>query len=351
MVSFVIPAHNEAAGLGRTLQAIHDSAEALNLSYEIVVANDASTDDTAEVAAQNGAIVVPVNNRQIAATRNSGGRAAKGEYIFFIDADTLANPGSIAEALRYMENGAAGGGAPALFDDAVPLYIKLGAWLGVLGAKLVGFTGGAFMYCTRAAFLKTGGFDERLFWSEEGKFALALKREGRFVVLWRPVRTSGRRFRSMTGFDVLSIIARVFLSPGKIFTDRAAVAKIWYDSNRSKDNVNPDSFFAHLSNAIALLVILIVFSGPLWNFIPSSWTPDHTLRGHIRFAIQIFDCHVGLTLWFIALVVLRNLMRRQHWIEWLKLAAILAFSIWQGWECTRVVIWYWSALFERLAHH
>src|SRR5262249_16662633 len=111
-------------------------------------------------------------------------------------ADTTINARAVASALRQMDKGAVGGGAPIWLgkDEVVPIYIRLISFLSVL-AKFVGFTGGAFMFCTKEAFLATGGFNERLYWREEGDFALALKREGRFAVLWKPVLTSGRRFR------------------------------------------------------------------------------------------------------------------------------------------------------------
>src|ERR1039457_3502297 len=111
-ISFIIPAHNEAAGIGRTLQAIHDAARVVGQPYEIIVVDDSSTDATAEIARQNNARVVSVNHRQIAATRNSGARAANGEKLFFIDADTTSNPRAVAEAVKYMNEGAVGGGAP-----------------------------------------------------------------------------------------------------------------------------------------------------------------------------------------------------------------------------------------------
>src|SRR5687768_6249842 len=134
-ISFIVPAHNEQAGLGRTLQAIHDSARAVGRPYEIIVVNDASTDATPQVAQQHQATVVPVNHRQIAATRNSGGRAARGERFFFVDADTTINPRAVASALRYMDKGAAGGGAAVWVDGNTPLYIRL---LTFLGAPIVG---------------------------------------------------------------------------------------------------------------------------------------------------------------------------------------------------------------------
>src|SRR5690349_7463283 len=110
MISFVIPAHNEQACLARTLQGIHESAQEIGQRYEIIVVDDASTDATGETARQHGAKVVRVNHRQIAATRNSGGRAASGERIFFVDADTTINSRAVLAALRSMDKGAVGGG-------------------------------------------------------------------------------------------------------------------------------------------------------------------------------------------------------------------------------------------------
>lgn len=95
MISFIVPAHNEEALIARTLNAIHHAAQATGAKYEIIVVDDASTDATAELAREHGAMVVPVNHRQIARTRNSGGRAARGDRLFFIDADTLANPAAV----------------------------------------------------------------------------------------------------------------------------------------------------------------------------------------------------------------------------------------------------------------
>src|SRR5437899_3336848 len=125
MISFIVPAHNEEACLGGTLQAIHASAREVGQPYEILVVDDASTDATPEIARNLDARVLSVSHRQIAATRNSGARAATGAYLFFVDADTTINPRVVASALRCMAKGAAGGGAPPRFDAAAPLYTRL----------------------------------------------------------------------------------------------------------------------------------------------------------------------------------------------------------------------------------
>src|SRR6185369_9111849 len=128
MISFIVPAHNEQAQLGRTLQAIHGAAQAVSRQYEVIVVDDASADATSEIARQNNARVVSVNHRQIAATRNSGARAAQGERLFFVDADTTIHSRALGSALRAMDNGAAGGAAPTRFDAAAPLYAHLLLW-------------------------------------------------------------------------------------------------------------------------------------------------------------------------------------------------------------------------------
>lgn len=346
MISFIVPAHNEQAYLPRTLEAIHRAATAVGRRYEIIVVDDASTDATEEVARRHGARVVGVNHRQIAATRNSGARAAQGEQLIFVDADTTVNPRMVLTAVQAMDNGAAGGGAATWVgkDEPVPLYGRLLAVICVVGSKLAGFTGGAFMFCTHDAFDATGGFDERLYCSEEGAFALGLKRQGRFVVPWGYVHTSGRRLRKTSGYQLLSLFGRVMISPRKTAMQRAAVEKLWYDSNRADDDVMPKSITARFSNGVALVVLLVLVTGPLWGFVPKSLTPLSSPLGKVRLVIGVFLCHVGLILWPAALILLINLLRQKRWTGVIQSVALIAFLSWQAWGATKGVIWFWPWL-------
>src|SRR5262249_50482799 len=97
MISFVIPAYNGEQFLGRTLTALTAAARGLGQPFEVVVVDDASTDRTGAVAREHGARVVPVAHRQIAATRNAGARAAAGEMLVFIDADTVVTQRAVAK--------------------------------------------------------------------------------------------------------------------------------------------------------------------------------------------------------------------------------------------------------------
>ncbi|MDQ3205373.1 MAG: glycosyltransferase, partial [Pseudomonadota bacterium] len=89
MLSFIVPAHNEQRVIGATLQQLHAAAGALQLAYEVVVVDDASSDSTGDVARAHDALVLRVEHRHIAATRNAGAAAAAGDVLVFVDADTL----------------------------------------------------------------------------------------------------------------------------------------------------------------------------------------------------------------------------------------------------------------------
>jgi glycosyltransferase involved in cell wall biosynthesis len=184
MVSFIVPAYNEEALLGRTLDALHGAARAAKIGpFEILVADDASTDGSADVARAHGARVVPVGRRQIAAARNAGARVAAGDMPIFVDADTSVTPAAVAAAVGCVRAGAAGGGCAFRFDGRVPPHGRLLQAAVVPLYRLLGLASGCFLFCTRAAFDAAGVFDERLFGAEEAAMSRGLRRRGRFVVL------------------------------------------------------------------------------------------------------------------------------------------------------------------------
>lgn len=230
-VSFIVPAHDEERLLAATLQAIHYGAAACAIRYEIIVVDDASTDRTAVIAAESGARVVPVQHRQIAATRNSGARAARGDWLVFIDADTLINPEVLQSALDALCAGFVGGGATVRFEGQIPRYARV--LLPVLTPMMrwLRMAAGCFMFCTRSAFDATGGFDQRLFAAEEIALSAALRKIGRFMILRESVLTSGRKLRTYSGFEVLSIIAHGMTS-GRGMLERRDHLQLWYAPRR-----------------------------------------------------------------------------------------------------------------------
>jgi glycosyltransferase involved in cell wall biosynthesis len=236
MISFVIPAYNEEALIGRTLEALNRAAHKLDETYEVVVTDDGSSDQTALIAEAHGARVIRVSLRQIAASRNAGARHALGDRLIFVDADTAVNEAVVRAAVEAMNRGAAGGGSAVRFDGQVPRYAELMQPVLVRLFRASGLACGCFLFCTREAFDAAGGFDEALFASEEIGMSLALKRQGRFVVLRESVTTSGRKLRMYSGKQVLLIMSRIMLAGPKALKNRERL-ELWYSGRRDDPEI------------------------------------------------------------------------------------------------------------------
>jgi glycosyltransferase involved in cell wall biosynthesis len=231
MISFVVPAYNEEKCLAATLESIHAAARDVGDPYEIVVADDASTDATPQIAEEGGARVVRVEKRQIAATRNAGARAGTGNRLIFVDADTRVDAAVIRAALAAMDTGAVGGGAGVRFEGA-PRWVDLSMILIVPFFRLARFAAGCFVFCRRDAFEAVGGFDETVFAGEEIVLSRALKRRGPFVILRESVITSPRKLQNRSFWTMVGVGLKLALHGGIDGVKRREHAGFWYDGKR-----------------------------------------------------------------------------------------------------------------------
>ena len=239
LISFIVPAYNEEVMIGATVRTLRASASALGMPYELLVVDDDSTDATADVARASGAAVLQVKLRQISAVRNAGARAARGDLLVFVDADTLVPENTLRAMLDAVSAGAVGGGARVRFDAH-----GVGAWtrrLSEAGCWLMyrlGFTGGCFLFAQRSAFEAASGFDERYFASEEIHLKLALGKLGRFAVVPAAVITSGRKLRIFTAGQILRQVLRLALR-GLPAVRRRDGLDFWYNGQREAIDLRP----------------------------------------------------------------------------------------------------------------
>lgn len=107
-ISVVVPAYNASATIGICLDAIVKQEQP---PYEIIVVNDASSDDTAAVAENYGASVITAEGRKGPAfARNTGAQSATGDVLVFVDSDVVVPTGllqSIASSLEDPSNASA----------------------------------------------------------------------------------------------------------------------------------------------------------------------------------------------------------------------------------------------------
>ena len=229
MLSFIVPAYNEEFELGATLTALKAAVQ--THAHEIIVVDDGSTDRTAEIARDAGARVVAIHRRQIAASRNAGARAATGDILLFVDADTRINSRHVAGALAALDAGFSGGSSRLDAEGRMPGWARLmiAAFCTVYFAMKLG--AGAFLFTTRANFDQVGGFDETVYIGEEVLFSRALKKLGPFKILREPMVTSGRKLRMYSAKELFAHSLRVLTGPMRLARNRERLA-IWYDGRR-----------------------------------------------------------------------------------------------------------------------
>jgi glycosyltransferase involved in cell wall biosynthesis len=237
----------------------------------MIVVDDASTDRTAAVAEEHGARVVQVAHRQIAATRYSGAREAKGEFLIFVDADTVVNAAVVRAALQAIRNGGIGGGCDLRFDGRLPFWGRLLILSFRPLYRVARVASGCFLFCTWRVFEAAGGFDEALYAAEEAAMSRALKRQGRFVVLRETVLTSGRKLRAHSLWEVLRVLGRLAVIGVGLFI--SSLAKTQQQAILG--------VFAFMVPAI----LLSGFASPVENM--PDWLQWVTLANPIRYFIVI----------------------------------------------------------------
>jgi rSAM/selenodomain-associated transferase 2 len=191
-ISIIIPALNEAAGIGATLAALQPLR---SRGHDVIVVDGGSEDGTPELAR-------PLADRVIAAPRgrasqmNAGAAEARGDVVLFLHADTVLP----ADADRMVLEGLA---ATRLlwgrFDVRIagrhPLLPAV-AWLVNFRSRLTGIaTGDQAIFAWREAFLRAGGFPP-IPLMEDVALARALGGLSQPLCLAERVTTSGRRWES-----------------------------------------------------------------------------------------------------------------------------------------------------------
>ena len=222
--SVIIPAYNEEAYLPKTIESLRQSIIASKIikNAEIIVVDNCSSDRTAEIGENLGATVVSEPIRQIARARNTGAHHAKGDVLFFLDADTTISVEHLNNAGDLILGGNVfGGGALIQFDNdqnkfflgrLIPAFWN---WI----SKTFSMAAGSFLFCRKEDFDKIDGFPETMYAGEELQFVRKLKKLNRksgqkFKILdCAPVITSSRKLSWYGNGQIVLYLFLLFFFP------------------------------------------------------------------------------------------------------------------------------------------
>ncbi|MDF0651957.1 MAG: glycosyltransferase [Nitrospira sp.] len=239
-LSIIIPAFNEARLIGPCLQSVTAAVAAnstVGFTADVTVVDNNSTDNTAELARQAGARIVfePIN--QIGKARNAGAAHAAGDWLLFLDADSLLSPELLADILRVIESGKYVGCGSTLRMDGLPWWANLTLKLWTATSVRFRWAAGALIVCRRDAFQEVDGFDKSVYASEEITLSKQLQQWGRqhdlqFTILTRhPLETSSRKVSLYSGREIAGQLFRVLLFPRRTLRDKKQLS-VWYDGRR-----------------------------------------------------------------------------------------------------------------------
>jgi glycosyltransferase involved in cell wall biosynthesis len=255
-ISVIIPAFNEEKFLGNCLLSLKEQDFK---DFEIIVVDNNSTDKTVEIAKKFGVILVSEKNQGVAFARNKGAKIAKGKILVFTDADTILPKNWLSRIKEEFEKDKeliAFGGSCQFYSG--PISARLASkFLLKPFLFLDKFFSGGFnlmgcnMAMKREAFLKVGGFNEKLKLNEDVEISYRLREIGK--VKFDPnfkVKTSGRRFRHGL------ILGIINYAPATIFR--------WFFKRFDKFQIFPaqrkeESLLGNLSFFFSFFLLIFLF--------------------------------------------------------------------------------------------
>jgi len=214
MLSVIIPTLNEEENLGCCFKSL---MEQTHKDFEVIIVDGGSHDNTIDMAERNGFDILEVEKTRphdVSAAKNEGARHARGDILFFLDADMALDPNCF-EVLdeEYRKPAVVGVSCRVLPLEGKGLENVMYQFNNILArfANRIGVHEFSYFSChsySKGCFEKVGGFREDLLACEDLDLSLRLRHLGRYVVTPRTILwTSPRRLRewSYSGY-VLSYL-------------------------------------------------------------------------------------------------------------------------------------------------
>ena len=228
----VIAAYNEEKLLPETLRAVREAAD--GLPHEIIVVDNESTDQTAQIAKESGAQVVAESERNIAKVRNTGAENASGELLIFIDADTIVHPALFRKILdaTAADEKCFGGAVSVEYGEFERGWMKYYLYGWKFWEKFFNMKQGAAQFCRREVFANLGGYDTGIYVGEDLEFYWRLTKFARqnaghlFFIEEPKVKTSPRRLDKIPFLKTFVLMNPIYI---RLLWRKKSFWEFWYE--------------------------------------------------------------------------------------------------------------------------
>ncbi len=191
-LSIVIPVLNEAVNLERLLPHLG----AVCSGAEVIVADGGSSDGSAAMPPRFPGVRLVASRPGRAAQMNTGARAATGDALLFLHADTRLPVGATAAVMEALQDPRVVGGRFDVRLASARLSLRVVGGMMNLRSRLTGIsTGDQAIFVRRDVFEAMGGYAE-IPLMEDVEFTRRLKRRGRLATLRLRATTSARRWET-----------------------------------------------------------------------------------------------------------------------------------------------------------
>ena len=191
MISIIIPTFQEQNHIAETIRRLRQAAGHSHI--EIIICDGGSFDNTLDEAGRAGAnLVITSGKKGRAAQMNYGASMAKGDILYFLHADTIPPDGFAAEIETAVRNNCLAGCYRLSFDHE-HWFLKANCWFTRFDVNSFRF-GDQSLFVENRIFRQTGGFCEKHIVLEDQEIIKRIKRNTRFTIIQKPVRTSARKY-------------------------------------------------------------------------------------------------------------------------------------------------------------
>lgn len=283
LVSIVIPVYNQIAYTYGCIRSIISNTDFEETPYEVILADDVSTDATREIDKYIKGLVISRNSSNMGFLKNCNQAAAKakGKYIFFLNNDTKVHQGWLSSLVELMESDESIGmaGSKLVYPDGRLQEAGGIIWSDASGwnygrlddpekpeynyVKDVDYISGAAIMIHKSLWEEIGGFDERFApaYCEDSDLAFEVRKHGSRVVFEpRSVVTHFEGISNGTDVEGTGLKRYQVVNAEKFREKWAAELK-----NHEVNDGNPDPFTARDRTSGKPCVVIVDHYVPTWD--------------------------------------------------------------------------------------